>query len=264
VQRTLKRFRYKVLGEAVLLKLGPEDDIGEALSFVESRHPRARWVLAYEGVWGPLRKPRVRLLKGEEPVVTVYREGGVEYEIDAANLMLSLGNKFERFRMAATVRSWETVVDMFAGVGQFTLPIAVHARPVKVHSIELDREAYMFLVRNARRNRVEEVVVPHLGDCREVTAELGQVADRVIMGYFGGTLEYLPHALSVLRPGGGVIHVHEVVRSEELEAFARQVVKRAEELGYRAVPVWIRTVKTYSPDEVHVVVDVLTVRSRRR
>jgi len=24
----LKRFRYKVLGEAVLLKLGPEDDMG--------------------------------------------------------------------------------------------------------------------------------------------------------------------------------------------------------------------------------------------
>ena len=48
----MKRFWYKVLGEAVLLMLGPEDVIGEALRFVESRHPRARWVLAYEGVWG--------------------------------------------------------------------------------------------------------------------------------------------------------------------------------------------------------------------
>ncbi len=259
----MKRFRYKVLGEAVLLKLRPGDDVEEALSFVESRHPRARWVLAYEGVWGPLRKPRVRLLKGEEPVVTVYREGGVEYELDAASLMLSLGNKFERLRMAATVRNWETVVDMFAGVGQFTVPIAVHARPVRVHSIELNPEAYEFLVRNVRRNRVEGVVVPYLGDCREVTSELGQVADRVIMGYFGGTLDFLHHALSVLRAGGGVIHVHEVVKSGELEAFAGQVVRRANELGYRAVPVWIRTVKTYSPDEVHGVVDVFAVRSRR-
>jgi tRNA wybutosine-synthesizing protein 2 len=77
-------------------------------------------------------------------------------------------------------------------------------------------------------------------------------------------LEFLPHALSVLRPGGGVIHVHEVVRSEELEAFAGQVVRRAEEMGYRAVPVWIRSVKAYSPGEVHVVVDVFAVRSRRR
>ncbi len=259
----MKGFRYKVLGDAVLLKLGPGDDVREALSFVESRHPRARWVLAYEGVWGPLRKPRVRLLKGEEPVVTVYREGGVEYELDVASLMLSLGNKFERFRMAASVRRWETVVDMFAGVGQFTVPVAVHAKPFRVHSIELNPEAFEFLLRNVRRNRVEDVVVPHLGDCREVTGELSEVADRVIMGYFGGTLEFLPHALSVLRPGGGVIHVHEVVRSEGVEAFAGEVVRRTEQLGYRALPVWTRTVKTYSPDEVHVVVDVLAVRSRR-
>ncbi len=260
----MKKFRYKVLGDAILLKLGPEDDVLEALRFVESRHPNARWVLTYEGIWGPLRKPRVRLLKGEWPVVTVYKEGGVEYELDAASLMLSLGNKFERLRMAATVRSWETVVDMFAGVGQFTLPIAVHARPVRVHSIEINPEAYGFLLRNVRRNRVEDVVVPHLGDCREVAGELGEVADRVIMGYFGGTLEFLPHALSLLRRGGGVIHVHEVVRSEDVEAFAGEVVRRAEGLGYRAVPVWVRTVKTYSPDEVHVVVDVFAVRSRPR
>ncbi|MEM0375100.1 MAG: hypothetical protein QXP43_02170, partial [Nitrososphaerota archaeon] len=134
-------FSYKVLGEVVLLRLRPGQDEGEALRYVESRHPVVRWVLVYEGIEGPLRRPRVRLIKGEEPVVTVYREAGVEYEIDAANLMLSLGNKFERLRTAATVRTWEVVVDMFAGVGQFTMPIAVHARPVRVHSVEINPDA---------------------------------------------------------------------------------------------------------------------------
>lgn len=258
----MRRFRYKVLGDVVLLRLRPGQDAREALRYVESRHPGARWVLAYEGVEGPLRRPRVRLLKGEEPVVTVYREAGVEHELDAANLMLSLGNKFERLRTAATVRPWEVVVDMFAGVGQFTLPIAVHARPVVVHSIEINPDAYRFLVGNVRRNGVEDLVEPHLGDCREVVGELGPVADRVIMGYFGGTIEFLPHALSALRPAGGIVHVHEVVRVDELEAFVREVVRRAGDLGYRAIPVWVRTVKSYSAGRVHVAVDVLAVRRR--
>ncbi|MDJ0274291.1 MAG: hypothetical protein QXO17_02950 [Nitrososphaerota archaeon] len=253
-------FSYKVLGEVVLLRLRPGQDEGEALRYVESRHPVVRWVLVYEGIEGPLRRPRVRLIKGEEPVVTVYREAGVEYEIDAANLMLSLGNKFERLRTAATVRTWEVVVDMFAGVGQFTMPIAVHARPVRVHSVEINPDAYSFLVRNVRRNRVEELVVPHLGDCRDVVRELGPVADRVIMGYFGGTIDFLPYALSALRPSGGVVHVHEVVNRDDVEAFAGEVVRRARDLGYAAAPVWVREVKSYSPEQVHVVVDLLAVR----
>lgn len=258
----MRRFSYKVLGEVVLLRLRPGQDEREALRYVEARHPGARWVLAYEGVEGPLRRPRVRLLRGEEPVVTVYREAGVEYELDAANLMLSLGNKFERLRTAAAVREWEVVVDMFAGVGQFTIPIAVHARPLRIHSIEINPEAYRFLVRNVRRNGVEDLVETRLGDCRDVVRGLGAVADRVIMGYFGGTVDFLPYALSVLRPSGGVVHVHEVVRHEEVERFVGEVVMRARVLGYDALPVWVRTVKSYSADQVHVAVDLLAVRRR--
>jgi tRNA wybutosine-synthesizing protein 2 len=82
-------------------------------------------VLSEEGpVTGVERRPSVRLIWGEG-TETVHREHGVEYAFDTARQMFSKGNVHERLRMGRTVRDGETVVDMFAGIGYFTLPMAV-------------------------------------------------------------------------------------------------------------------------------------------
>ena len=92
-------------------------------------------VVALEDVGpaGELRVPIVRPLlirapfPGDPslpPTTTVHREGGCRYQIDVCRVMFASGNGTERMR----VRSWDCrqqrVVDMFSGIGYFTLPLA--------------------------------------------------------------------------------------------------------------------------------------------
>ena len=75
----------------------------------------------------------------------------------------------------------EIVVDMFAGIGYFSIPMAVHSKPEKIVSIEINPESFNYLKENLRLNRVEDIISPVLGDCSTAAPE--GIADRVIMGY---------------------------------------------------------------------------------
>ena len=208
------------------------------------------------------RRPMLKHLAGERVAEVTHREYGYMLRLNLERLMLSLGNSLERLRMAGLTGGGETVVDMFAGVGQFSIPVAVLATPRKIFSVEINPEAYRYLVLNTRLNRVEDIVEPILGDCREVVEErLQGVADRVIMGYLMGTMEALPQALKALRRDvGGVIHFHELVRRGGEEGFVEELLGRVESEGYEARLLRWRKVKSYSRTRNHIVVDFLAVR----
>ena len=61
----------------------------------------------------------------------------------------------------------ETIVDMFAGIGYFSIPMAVHSKPAKIYSVEINPVSYSYLCQNTVLNKVEDIVEPILGDCRE-------------------------------------------------------------------------------------------------
>ncbi|MCS7095331.1 MAG: hypothetical protein NZ988_05965 [Thaumarchaeota archaeon] len=256
------RARYKLIGDVALVRLRSDDDPDEVVRRLTGKLASLRAILAYEGVTGELRLPKVRLLYGERPVVTTCVENGVVYELDAEQMMFSLGNKFERARVAALVRDWEVVVDSFAGVGQFSVPIAVFGRPKRVHAIELNPTAYEFLVRNVERNGVAARVSTHLGDCREVVGSLEGVADRVVLGYFPGTLRYLDVGLRFLKCCGGVIHLHDLVRKGAEEDYASEVVRAAREEDHTVRVLRMGRVKSYSAKWDHVILDLFCLPMR--
>ncbi len=248
--------RWERLGRLVLLRVPEELAAREVeMAGLYANVLRVDAVLVEEGsVTGVERRPTVRLLWGEG-TLTVHREHGVEYEFDAARQMFSKGNVGERLRMGRTVRDGETVVDMFAGIGYFSLPMAVLGHPAVVHATEIDPEAHAWLVANVSRNGVGDVVRPALGDCREVAPR--GVADRVVMGYVGGTEDYLDVAMDALAPGGGVLHLHEKYGIEEVpDRPVAAVTEAAREAGREARLLSWREVKSYAPAIVHAVVDV--------
>lgn len=202
------------------------------------------------GIRGELREPVVRVLLGSE-TVTKHLENGIVYKFDVAKLMFSSGNLDERIRMASVPCDGETVVDMFAGIGYFSLPLAVYQSPKKVIACEINPVAYSYLVENISLNGVQGVVEPVLGDNRDLPGK--SFADRVIMGYVKTTHEYLPTAMRLVRDGG-VIHYHETCPNELLP---ERPLSRLEDAagGGKVEVLRIKQVKSYAPGVSHVVVD---------
>jgi tRNA wybutosine-synthesizing protein 2 len=223
--------------------------IGEALLDI---YPRCSTVLLDRGIEGQFREPNREVIAGSEKTETVHRENGVVFKLDPMRTMFSPGNLRERMRMGR-LGGGEVIVDMFAGIGYFTLPMAVHSRPKRIVAIEINPVAYSYLVENVRLNHVEDVVQPILGDCARLAPE--GVADRVVMGYVGTTDQYLDAGMAALVPGG-VLHYHQTV-PEKLypQMLDRDLTEAAERAG-RSIKIERRArVKKYSPGMLHVVID---------
>jgi len=242
-----------LLGEVIVVRIHPLLAVHEAriARALLDCYPRCCTVLADDGIFGPLREPRRRILAGSR-TETVHRENGVLFHLDAASVMFSPGNLRERMRMGRLGRG-ETVVDMFAGIGYFTIPMAVLSRPERIVAIELNPNAYHYLCKNISANRVQDIVEPVLGNCANVTPD--GVADRVVMGMVEVTDRYLEKGISALRPGG-VLHYHQTVPSWLYpQAAVREVEDGAAALGRRAEILSCIRVKKFSPGVVHAVID---------
>jgi tRNA wybutosine-synthesizing protein 2 len=251
-RRLLPRGGY-ILGEIIIVKIPSalehlKGRIGEALLSI---YPRCKTVLRDLGIEGSFRQPVREVIAGSD-TKTVHKENGVIFRLDALRIMFSQGNLKERMRMGNFGKD-EFVVDMFAGIGYFTLPMAVHSSPIRVMAIELNPLSFSYLQENVRQNRVEDIVEPTLGDCR-MMAPAGE-ADRVVMGYVGTTDRYLKAGIEALRPGG-ILHYHQTVPSWLYPVAAIDDVTKAAKASGRKVEILnCIKVKKYSPGVLHAVVD---------
>ncbi len=244
---------WQVLGSVIIVKIPAEleyrkKEIGEAFLKL---YPRCSTVLRDKGVKGKLREPDVEIIAGSE-TETIHIENKCKFKLDAAKVIFSPGNLAERLRMSRLGKG-EVVVDMFAGIGYFSIPMAVHSRPRKIYAIELNPTAFYYLKQNIALNKVEEIVEPILGDCSKVTPK--NIADRVIMGYVHETNAYLKPAMEALKTSG-FLHYHEAVPEALMESRPKERIKQAAEaLGKKAEFIEQRKIKKYSPGVWHVVVD---------
>ncbi|HTX44540.1 MAG TPA: class I SAM-dependent methyltransferase family protein, partial [Methanocella sp.] len=158
---------WQIVGEVALVHIHPllqtkKTLIGESLLKL---YPRCRTVMETKRIAGEYREPVLEKIAGDG-TETIDKENYVLYKLDVAKIMFSKGNFYERRRMG-TVGTGENVLDMFAGIGYFSLPMAVHAKPKKILAIELNPVSYGYLCENIRLNHVEDIVEPVPGDCRE-------------------------------------------------------------------------------------------------
>ena len=181
---------YQQLGSVLLVRLPDElrpyfSVIGESWQEVLG----ARTVLRPRGpVEGDWRLPSVDVIAGDETETEVL-EHGIRYRFDAQRVLFSRGNKIERALAGRLVRPGETVIDLFAGIGYFALPAAVHGQAQKVIACEANPVAFRYLTENARRNRVDHIIHPVAGDNRTVPLPQG-TADRIFLGYLPSSLPW--------------------------------------------------------------------------
>ncbi len=242
---------WQILGDIIIVNIPTplqkrKYEIGRALLEL---HPRCKTALMMKGVTGRYREPDVETIAGDD-THTIHKENGCLFKLDASKIMFSKGNLDERTRLSKFGQG--IVVDMFAGIGYFSIPMAVHSNPKKVIAIEVNPLAYNYLCENIALNGVEGIVQPIQGDCLSMTP-VG-VADRVIMGSFEA-FHYLKQGINALK-SGGTLHYHET--TPEKLVFERpigRVVESAEKLDRSAKIIGLNKIKKYSPGVWHVVVD---------
>jgi tRNA wybutosine-synthesizing protein 2 len=207
------------------------------------------------GVSGELRRPNTRIIFGSKDTLTIHKENGVKFKLDPQKVMFSSGNMNERIRMANISKPNEIIVDLFAGIGYFTLPIAVHSKPEKIFACEKNPVSYDFLCENISLNNVNSIVEPLLGDNRDVAPI--NVADRVIMGYFGATIRFLPTAFRCLRNNSGIIHFHDTFPDEDVPNMTmEQINNEARKCNLTVDLLRCIKVKSFAPGIGHYVFDL--------
>jgi tRNA (guanine37-N1)-methyltransferase len=141
------------------------------------------------------------IIAGEAKTETVHKEFGCIFHVDLAKAYFSPRLSYEHNRVASLVIKGKTVVDMFAGVGAFSILIAKQQRDVQVYAIDVNPDAFQFLKKNVAVNRAGSVVMPILGDAREiVNSKLTGIADRVIMNLPETAIEYVDVACGAIKP----------------------------------------------------------------
>ena len=245
------RGSFDIIGDVVILEI-PDDLenykelIGEAALKFTKRKAVFRKTSEIKGI---IRTRELEHIAGEDVSETVHQEFGCRLMLDVRNVYFSPRLATERKRVADSVKDGEVIVDMFAGVGPFPVLIA-KSHNVKIYAIDINPEAYKYAEKNIELNKVQDKVIPILGDVREVLDNKDVKADRIIMNLPGSAYEFLDTAMQHIKPGG-IIHYYEFSESFE------KPVERLEEAAYpRKVEILDkRKVRSRSPGKWHMGID---------
>jgi tRNA (guanine37-N1)-methyltransferase len=237
---------FDVIGDVAIVRL--DDDlldlapgIGAALM---RTYPRLRTVALDRGVKGELRVRDLQVIAGHDRTETVHTEYGIRLKIDPARVYFNPRLSNERRRIASLVRDGEKVVDMFAGVGPFSIMIARYARPEVVYAMDLNHDAVEYMKENIRLNKVSGVV-PLEGDSRQLVFDV-PCADRIIMNLPHSALEFFHDALTRLRLGG-TIHLYTICEREDIDPILQRLVTESAGMGVLVTVLRQEELKTYSP-----------------
>ena len=258
----LKQVRaFDIVGDIAVVKipekiLPKKQLIGQALMQV---HHHVRTVLNQTTpVRGEFRTRELEVIAGEPRTETTHREGGCSFKVDLAKVYFSPRLATERLRVTNLIKPGEVVVNLFAGVGCYSVLIAKHSEAIKIYSIDKNPAAINYMRENIRINKVGARVVPILGDARDVveTRLMGK-ADRVLMPLPELAREFFDVALLALKPGGGVVHFYDFGKEPELFGpsleFARAVAAKK---GKKIELLESRAIRSYATKVYHIVLDL--------
>lgn len=193
------------------------------------------------------RKPDVKLVYGPGGD-TMHIENGVKYKLDPEKVMFSPGNVNARGARVPLDLTGKTVLDMFAGIGYFTLPLALNHPNSRIYPCELNPTSVDYLRRNISANHLESTIMVLPGDCRTTTS--GIHADYIIMGHFQCD-EFLNTAL-LRSKVGTLIDMHILARTDEIETKWLEINEKAAHFGYGLDLVSQKKVKSYSVHLWHI------------
>ncbi|NHK30479.1 MAG: hypothetical protein FK730_03955 [Asgard group archaeon] len=247
---------YAVIGDIAIfhrideLLLEYKRIIGESLIELDSR---VKTVIEQIDTRTEFRKPEIYYIAGEEKTKTIHKEFNTKFRMDLDTITFSPGNKGERGHLLEITKENEVICDMFACVGNLSLPITVNNPTVTVYGVEMNKEAYDYLMENISLNKVEGNYHAIFGDNRRVTPK--NIATRIIMGYFDIDKKQLEKAIEAVNEEGW-IHYHYTAPRGSKSRIGEIISKASKSLQFEIKQINKRRIKKFSPRLEHMCADI--------
>tara|TARA_X000000368_G_C23041678_1_gene717225 strand:+ start:1577 stop:2506 length:930 start_codon:yes stop_codon:yes gene_type:complete len=212
---------------------------------------------------GPMRKSQVELLYGENGIV-LHKENGILFEFDTTKVMFSSGNISERIRVSKFDCTNEIILDLYAGIGYYTLPLLSYSNVKLLHACEMNPDSFKELKKNLIHNKVSEKCIIHEGDNQLTVPKLdvfGKI-NRVMLGLLPSSEMSWELAINSLDSKGGILHLHGNSSAKKEKEWANKVISKLERISdnnnrdFKFELIHIEKVKSYAPKVNHLVLDI--------
>ena len=262
---------FDIIGDIVILEI-PENlkdqkqIIGEAaLNFTK----RKSIFMKKSAIEGITRTRQLEHIAGDKALETIHKEHGARFKLDVSKVYFSPRLATERKRIAKQVKDKETILDMFAGIGPFSIIIAKE-KNVDITAADINKSAIEYMEENIKLNKLKGRITPVLGDVNQIAKEDQKFSnslnmadekfqknntkfDRIIMNLPGTAKDFLDLAISLINDEG-TIHYYEF--SDSYDSGIKRIKKIAESQNKEVEVLATRKVKSSRPGEWHIVIDV--------
>jgi tRNA (guanine37-N1)-methyltransferase len=165
-------------------------------------------------VSGDFRTRSLELLAGEDKTETEYKEFGCRFFVDVEKAFFSPRLSTERERIADIVRDGETVINMFGGVGMFSI-LAAKNKKCTVYNIDINPVASQLCEKNISLNKLAGKVISLNGDAAQiVNDQLKEKGDRTLMLLPERSDEFLESAILATK-NGGISHYYSHIHADK-------------------------------------------------
>ncbi|MDE1727091.1 MAG: class I SAM-dependent methyltransferase family protein [Thaumarchaeota archaeon] len=162
-------------------------------------------------VEGDYRIRQLELLAGEDSTETEYKEHGCRFRVDVEKTFFSPRLATERLRIADLVNDGDVIVNMFGGVGMFSI-VAAKKKKCHVYNVDINPYAAKLCSENIALNKLKGTIDSIEGDAADIIEkELSGKGDRVLMLLPERSDEFLDSAIKALKQKGTLhyyCHVH--------------------------------------------------------
>jgi tRNA (guanine37-N1)-methyltransferase len=165
-------------------------------------------------VEGDFRTRNLEILAGEDNTETEYKEFGCRFRVDVANAFFSPRLSTERERIANLIQEDETMTNMFAGVGMFSI-MAAKKTKCTVFSLDINPTASKLCEKNIELNKLAGNVISINGNATDIiNDQLIDKSDRTLMLLPERSDEFLESAIKTTK-SGGIIHYYSHIHADK-------------------------------------------------
>ncbi|MEE9377853.1 MAG: class I SAM-dependent methyltransferase family protein [Candidatus Lokiarchaeia archaeon] len=214
---------------------------------------------------GKYRLRELALLYGEDKSETIHKENGCAFKLDVKNTYFSPRLVFERRRIASSkIKENELIIDLFAGVGTFSIQIARNVS-LKIYAFDINPIAYEYLKDNIEINKLKGEIFPNNIDVKQIldpTNRLGKLichkANRIIMNLPESSIKFIDVACYLMKDFGGILHFYQFSeKPNPIEKTLKNLKAELTRLNWEIESIInSKIVKHYSPKSELVVVDL--------